>query len=288
MNISDLFTDFFTLFHRPSFLGFFVAVAIITVVELVMLYFRYKNKLWYKQTRKNIDNPLDVEQISLQYYRNTQIYNGIRFATIMIGVFLVILMYDTKVFSVFAIVLGAIIVLLKDIILSFLSYLFVISQFTIGDDIRLHGYFGEIVKIKPLFTALLGKDDEGQYNGKLVQVPNYIFIQNEIERHTLKVETPRLHSLLVAYKPSKFNNNFDEFVIKLDALLDAQLPVPSLYDVMHYRSFAGIAYQQQFDYTKDGDIHIVVQFVAKQNEGVQHKSNIIREIEKLALPQSQK
>jgi|GEM_PF-2552877 len=66
---------------------------------------------------------------------------------------------DSSVFQVFAIALGAIILVFQSLILSFVVYLMLVANYKVGETVKIGGLGeGEIIYIKPLYFGLAGRN----------------------------------------------------------------------------------------------------------------------------------
>jgi hypothetical protein len=192
---------------------------------------------------------------------------------------LLIAFYDVRAFSFFAVALGAIIIALRDVIISLLAYPHVVLVYDIGDDIRVNGLFGEIVRVQPFSTHIAGKDERGDYDGKLHAIPNAKFLLESVERQEIKNSNQRRVVLHALYKQEEYRDAFDVWLLTLKKVLDESLPKRSLKDVGNFKSYAGMKYKLHYDYDEDGYVLVIISFISSTKTALSKKEAIISFIE---------
>jgi hypothetical protein len=199
-----------------------------------------------------------------------------------------VLLYDIQAFSFLALALGALVVIQKENINSLFAYLFVLSNYNVGDDVRVKETLGEIVRISPLQTVIVGKEESGEYSGKRIGIPNYLFQAEQVEVQELRADTYRRIIIRAVYHQDEYGVDFNEFLNKIRAFLDDFLPKRNLNQVGSFRSFAGAQYKLNFDYDEDGYIVVRIGFISRPHDVIDRKEQIIEFIEALRVRATKK
>jgi len=242
----------------------------------------YKRKIKKEFNKKKLilEKFEDVEKESIDFYSKNQSIDLFRFISYFIIIAASLLIFDVQAFSVFAIAVGAFIVILKDPIISTVSYIFLVSQYDIGNDIRVNGVLGEVVRIKVFYLGLAGKDEAGEYNGKFFVIPNHLFFQSIVERQELKTSDYTRVVLNFIFKRDDYDRKFKDWLFDFRKMLDELLPYRSLKKVGNYKSYAGVKYKLNYDYNDKGEILIKLSFITKPGDpAVDRKEEIIDFIE---------
>jgi hypothetical protein len=254
-------------------------IIILIAAEIIIWFLRLRAQRTYEVLKKDVSSLSDVETVSITYFRKRQMLGIIRAVVWLLAILLGALLYDIQTFSVLALALGALVVIQKENINSLFAYIFVLSKFNVGDDIRVNDLLGEIVRISPLQTTLSGKEDNGEYNGQRIAVPNYKLLLENVRVQELKSDTYRRIVLKALYVHDEYDVAFGEFIQKIRAFLDEFLPKRNLNQVGNFRSFAGAQYRLNFDYDEDGRIVMRIAFISRPNDIVDRKEQIIEFIE---------
>lgn len=254
-------------------------LTVIALAEVVLWFLRLRAQSSYETLKKDVASLADVETVSITYFRKRQMLGIVRAVLWLFVVLLAALLYDIQTFSVLALALGALVVIQKENINSLFAYIFVLSNFNVGDDIRVNDLLGEITRISPLQTTLSGKEDNGEYNGQRVSVPNYKLLLENVRVQELKSDTYRRIVLKAIYAHEEYEVAFGEFIQKIRGFLDEFLPKRNLNQVGNFRSFAGAQYKMNFDYDEDGRIVVRIAFISRPHDIVDRKEQIIEFIE---------
>lgn len=272
------FTFFDVLTAKPSlFTG--VALMLLVVIEVAARRYKHKIKTEYDRAKEDADYET-IAQLTLQLNKRTQMVEISRVLAYIIFALLMVLAYDVQAFSVVLLAIGALIIVLKETVGSFFAYFVVVYQYDIGDDIRINTFIGEVIRIYTLNTWLAGKEESGEYNGRLIMVPNYMFMQGAIEKQELKSSSFRHIVMSVVYIPGSFEKPFDEWLTDLKAFLDDTLPLRKLGSVGHFRGYAGIKYKIRYDYNEDGHVVLRIAFVSSTSSASYKKETIVRFVER--------
>ncbi|MEN9852501.1 MAG: hypothetical protein RI996_444 [Candidatus Parcubacteria bacterium] len=255
-------------------------VLFILVVELILRLSKKKISTEYATKVEMTERFGDIEGASLRYYRLNQHIDIARVVVISLGISALIFVFNVQAFSVLAVATGAIILVLREPITSFVAYFYIVSVYDIGDDIRVKGFLGEIVRQRPLYTALAGKDDNGDYNGKLTLIPNNILMNDIVEEQELKVDAYRRVSMPIYYIHNTFREAYPEWNTKFRAFLDELLPIrKTVGGVGNYKGYVGLRYKTRTDYSEKGDILITLSFISKPEKIASYKQQIVEYIE---------
>lgn len=255
-------------------------ILLIGVFQLVTAIYKRKIKKEFNKKKLILEKFEDVEKESIDFYSRNQSIDLFRFISYFIIIAASLLIFNVQAFSVFAIAVGAFIVILKDPIISTVSYIFLVSQYDIGNDIRVNGVLGEVVRIKIFYLGLAGKDEMGEYNGKFFVIPNHLFFQSIVERQELKTSDYTRVVLNFIFKREDYDKNFKDWLTNFRQMLDELLPYRSLKKVGNYKSYAGVKYKLNYSYNDSGEILIKLSFITKPGDpAVDRKEEIIDFIE---------
>lgn len=261
----------------------FVFIFMLFLGFVFSFYLELKKKTIKKKysTKKSIIDSLeDTEKESLEYFSKIQQLDIYKYSFYFILTALFLLYFDIKAFSFFAVALGAIIIALKDPILSFISHFFLLSRYRIGDDIRVIDALGEIISIRPLYTGIAGKEENGEYNGKLFYIPNYYFFQNIVEFQELKSDDYRLVKMEFLWRKKDYKKSFEYWVVEFKSKLDNLLPQRTLKEVGNYKSFAGVRYKINYEHNDRGYVVIKLSFISMPTYNIiEKKEDIINFLE---------
>lgn len=254
--------------------------SLIGIIQFVTWGYKKRIKKSFNKKKSSLEKFEDIEKESIDFYSRNQGVDIFRFVAYFVIVAGALLLFNVQAFSVFAITVGALIVILKDPIISAISYIFLVSQYDIGNDIRINGVLGEVIRIKILYLGLAGKDDSGEYNGKFFVIPNHLFFQNIIERQELKTSDYTRVVLSFIFKREDYDKRFKDWLLEFRQMLDDLLPHRVLKQVGNYKSYAGVKYKLNYDYNNNGDILIKLSFITKPGDpAIERKEEIIDFIE---------
>ena len=256
-----------------------IVVGIIAVSEVVHWVLRTRAKAAYDAAKKEITAFTEIEAASLAYYRKRQMLGIVRAATYVAAILFAALLYDIQTFGFLALALSALVIIQKENINSLFAYIFVLSNFHVGDDIRIGDKLGEIVRISPLQTVLSGKDDNGEYNGERLSIPNYKIVTENVSVQELKSNTYRRIVIRAVYDRTSYDVDFGEFVERARAFLNEFLPKRNLDQVGNFRSFAGAQYKMNFEYDEQGHIVVRIAFISRPHDVANRKEEIIEFLE---------
>jgi hypothetical protein len=122
---------------------------------------------------------------------------------------------------------------------------------------------GEISRISPLYISVIGKEENGEFNAKLINVPNYFFFQQRVERQELKSTNFRRTMILWTYNRNHIHTDFMEIVQGFRKFLDELLPMRNVDEIGYFRNYAGRRYRLSLDYNEDGFPTIKLTFVGR-------------------------
>lgn len=240
-----------------------ILIVCILFAELALWYYRKTRREAYLRAKSTAKNASELEVFTLEYNRKNQIARVTRFSVYLIAILVSVLIYDIQAFSFLLLGVGAILVILRETVLSFFAHFYILFSYDVGDDIKIGESLGEISRISPLYVSIVGKEESGEYNGKLISVPNYLFLQQRVERQELKSTNYRRTSILWTYNRSHMHTDFMQIVKDFREFLDELLPMRNVDEIGYFRNYAGRRYRLSLDYNEDGFPTIKVTFVAR-------------------------
>ncbi len=283
MDIFEFFGQFNT--HQTTILWVLFGLLII---EVYLRIAKKKLKVKYKYNKDKVEDFEDMEKIWIEYYKKNQNLFVIRVISIFIAIAVILVSFDVNAFNLLAVVAGATIIIFRDYIFSFITFFYIISIYKIGDDVKTDTILGEILRINPLYVAIAGKDEDGEYNGKLHRVPNSIFITQKIEAQELKADDYRRVMITAVFSTEKFMDGFSIWLDKVRNFLEETLPARTLERVGHFKGYLGVKYKINFDYNDKGDTVVRISFIARPPKNIELKEKIIEYIETLRNPSDKK
>ncbi|MFZ2593936.1 MAG: hypothetical protein WAX38_04160 [Minisyncoccia bacterium] len=272
----------------PTLVSGAVLVLILIIVETALRTTKSKVKNTFEAATTEVSDNHELELLTIRYFKQMQMFDLLRMGAYILAILGGFLIYDVQAFSYIVVALGALIIVMKENVNSIAAYFYILSHYDVGDDVKIDGNLGEIIRIRPLSLALAGKDDSGDYNGKLFQIPNYKILQNIVEVQELKSDNFRRVTVNAVYIADKFSDSFDTWLTQLKEFLSETLPLRKIGDVGHYRGFAGKKFKVTYDYDDDGDVLVRISFIANPLKAGERKEKIISYIEKTRLPATQK
>jgi Mechanosensitive ion channel len=267
-------------FSIPTHLIAYGACFVLYVLfEVGIRSYKTKLKKEYHNKKELIHSSEDAERVSLEHFNKLQTIDVARIITSLFFLMIVLSIADVRTFSFLAVTIGAIIISLRDYIISLISYVYVLANFDIGDDVKIVTVLGEIVRVRPLTTSIAGKDEHGDFDGGLHHIPNSKFITEVVQRQEIKNNNYRRVTLQALYSNELFKDGFSLWLTNLKEHLDIALIKRSLKDVGNYKSYAGIKYKLHYDYNDDGEIVVSISFISRTKHAVLRKEEIIEYIE---------
>jgi small-conductance mechanosensitive channel len=249
-----------------SLLNEAILLAGIVIAEIALWYFRRQRKQAFAQAKHSARNGAELESLTLEYNKRNQVAGVFRLGLYLFAAFVSVLIYNIQAFSFLVLGFGAVLVVLRESVMSLIAYFYILFAYDVGDDIRIGETLGEISRISPLYMSVVGKDETGEYNGKLITVPNYMFFQQRVERQELKSMNYRRTSILWTYNRAHIKTDFMEIVRGFRQFLDELLPVRHADEIGYFRNYAGRRYRLVLDYNADGFPTIRVTFVAHPDD----------------------
>lgn len=273
--------QFFETFSSGQHIGAGVLVFIFTIIELMLRRLKKQKSKEYQDKKTTINSLEEIEDVSLEHYRQLQQVDVIRFLAFLLGILMILGAYNVQVFSLLAVAAGAFILALRESFTSFIAYFYILSNFKLGDDIKINGFLGEIVRIKPLYTSLAGKDETGEHNSKLYNIPNFMFLGQPVEQQQLKSDDYRKLSLQILYTRDAFVDDFQTWISKIETYLKELLPKRAMTKVGHFKGYAGMRYKLNFDYNDKGEVVVKISFITRSFRILEQRESIIYFVENL-------
>lgn len=260
-------------------LAYIICLVPYLIFELSIRSYKEGLKKAYHDKKELIHSGEEAEQVSLEHFNKLQNIDITRIVVLVLLLVIVFSIADVRTFSFLAVAVGAIVITLRDYVISLVSYVYVLANFNIGDDVKIMSALGGIVRIRPLTVSIAGKDAYGDFNGILHHIPNSKFITEVVERQEIKDNNYRLVTLEALYSNELFDDMFSVWLSNLKKHLDTTLTKRSLRDVGNYKTYAGIKYKLYYDYNEDGDIVISISFISRTKNAAMRKEEIIEYIE---------
>ncbi len=281
--------SFLTHYSLNQHVGAIIFLVIFFGIEIVLRRYKNKKRNEFEKKKLGLESLEDIENVSIEYYKDLQHLDVIRFVSIIIGAISVLAMYNVQAFNILAVATGAFILALRETFTSLVAYFYILSNYKLGDDLRVNTALGELVRIKPLYVALAGKDENGEYNSKLFIVPNFMFLNQLVEQAQLKSDDYRKVSIQVLYTHDIFDMKFSVWTQIVEEYLKELLPKRAMTKVGYFRGYAGVRYKLNFDYNEKGEILVKISFVARSIKAISYKETIIAFIENLKyIPEKEK
>gem|GEM_PF-2405824 len=240
-----------------------ILVMCIVAAEIGIWYYRRNRKSAFLESKRSAKDAAELEVFTLAYNKHNQVVGLVRLSLYLVAVLISVFIYDIQAFSFLLLGIGAILVILRETVLSLFAYFYILFAYDVGDDIRIGETLGEISRISPLYISVVGKEESGEFNAKLITVPNYLFLQQRVERQELKSTNYRRTSILWTYNRDHIETDFMEIVQGFRKFLDELLPMRNVDEIGYFRNYAGRRYRLALDYNADGFPTIKVTFVAR-------------------------
>jgi Mechanosensitive ion channel len=274
--------SFFSIISAKPTLFTVIFVLLLIGIEVGIRVYKNHIKNKYNQEKVDVDAVM-LSNLTLLLNKRTQIVEMGRVLAYIVFILLMVLAYDVQAFSVMLLAIGAIVIVLKETVGSFFAYFMVVYQYDIGDDIKIDNILGEIIRVHTLATWVAGKEENGEYNGRLINVPNYKFFQSIVEMQELKMTSFRHVVIKAIYDPELFVKKFDTWLPELKAFLEETLPLRKLDAVGHFRGYAGTKYKINYTYTPEGFVEVRIAFVSSTATALTKKEAIFMFIESTKL-----
>jgi hypothetical protein len=272
--IETLNAELFADLIKGSALILFVLIS-----QAIIWFLKFRLRRQYAHDTKDLVDMDEVQEVSLAYFRRRQILDVVRAVLLLVSALAGVLFYNIQAFSFLALALGAVVLNQKENINSVIAYFYLLSNYNVGDDIGIMDNMGEIVRMSLFHTILAGKDDNGEYNGKRITIPNYQFLLNPTKQQNLKTDTYRQIVMEIPFVSETYGMAFDAFLEKLREFLDELLPKRNLRQVGSYRGFAGAQYKVNFDYNAAGTSVVRLAFIARPRDAIERKEKIVAFVE---------
>lgn len=213
------------------------------------------------------ENDLENSEFYIEYYKKIQQINIYR-TIFFFWIFIVILWHENiQAGSILAITTWALIVIFQSFLMSFVVYFLVMSDYKIWDTVKIwEDVQWEIISIKPLYTNIVGKNETTEHNGKLYRVPNYQIRQSIITKVDLSNDATTKIILTIRYDKAKYNCNLLELTTELNNYLDKIFDINTLETANNYKSYIWHKYKINYEPRPDGDINILIWYIANNNQ----------------------
>ncbi|MGE4443417.1 MAG: hypothetical protein AB7E37_00305 [Candidatus Altimarinota bacterium] len=229
---------------------------------------------------ENID-----EEDQLTYYKNKNVISFLRFGILFFVITFYIIHKLPNFFSFFAIAVGAIIITFKEVILCFIGFFYISTQYKIGDEIVVNDgkgdMRGEVIYLNMLNIGLIGRDENGENNGQFYRVPNYKFFTESIKREDISLHKYKKEEVILLYAKKDYEISFDEYMEKLTGYLDEILPKRNMSSVGNYKTYIGYKYKIKFQYDEKEHLMVKVRFIVRPRNIFEIEKGIFSFVESL-------
>ena len=221
----------------------------------------------------------------LEYYKKVQIIDTVRIVFIVFAVVFFLAAKTWSALNVLAVWVWVVILIFKEVILSFAAFFYVISRYKIGDLIRfgsINGMecLGELIYIHTLYVLMIAKDQSGNHTGRVIHVPNYKFFTEINQRLDLSSQWYRRIDLEILYNSNRFEVSFQEFMNKLEHFLDDHLSIRTSKLAENFKSYFGLKYKISLNYEGE-NVRVSLSFIQPASNTTSSKKNIIYFVESL-------
>ncbi len=255
----------------------FLAISILLSIIVYRFAVKTKNKIKQKYIQPfQKENDLENSEFYIEYYKKIQqvnIYSTIFFFII----FLIVAWHENiQASSILAVATWALILTFQNFLISFVVYFLVMSDYKIWDTIKIwDDVQWEIISIKPLYTNIVGKNETTEHNGKLFRVPNYQIRQNIITKIDLSNDATTKIILTIRYDKNKYTCDLIKLTLELNHYLDKLFVINTLENAKNYKSYIWHKYKINYEPHLDGDINILIWYIANNNQTADINKNVL-------------
>lgn len=216
----------------PLFTAIFVGLLIEVVSRRIKA--RLKQSIFTKY-----ENSIDPEHAEyyLKYYRKIQSLDIFRALSLLAVIFIIFTFKTNNSINFLVIGIGALLVILKDFILSTIAFFIIIRRYKIGDTLGINDIQGQIIYIRMLGVGILGKDNDGDNTGRMFVIPSFKFLTETIKKEDLHADSIRKELLKIPYISKSFEPDFATFIRSLENFLDSELKTLSKRNCGNYQTY---------------------------------------------------
>ena len=241
------------------------------------------SKKYSEEILEDIENLDSLDQdLYIEYYKEKNILKIIRFWVFFILFVSFIILKFPGIFNFLAIAIGAIIITMKEILLSFISFFYTSTHYKIWENIVTWDINNtirwEIVYINMLNIGLIWKTESWEYNWEIYTIPNFKLLLENIRKEELGLNSFRKQEIKIYFTSSIFNMKFDNFISELKIFLDTELLRCNINTIWNYKTYLWYKYKIKFLYDKEYLI-IRISFIEKVKKWLFIKNKIISFIE---------
>lgn len=250
------------------------------------------SKKYMDMWKEEIDHLENLDQdLYIEYYKWKNILNLLRFVIIFTIWAFLILFRAPSIFNFLAIAVWAIIITFKEVILSFIWFFYVSTQYKIWENIVIWDHNNtirwEIIYLNVLNVWIIWKSENWEHNWQFYIVPNFKLIVENVRKEELGINNYRKEEIEIYFKNDLFQVNFDEFLIQLKEYLDKELTRKNINNIWNYKTYIGYKYKIRFKYDKDFLI-LKVYIIEKHRNILNIQLKIVSFVEKLKIDNSKK
>jgi len=251
-----------------------VCLIVIFIIQIIATAFKNKYRRWLKSEFSYVSEAAQSDRY-LDYYRKMQLVDIYRVVMTIILLGVIMWRTDSTIVQSLAIALWAIILVFQSLIMSFVIYLMLLSQYKVWETIKV-GELGEweIITIKPLHIGLAGRNRSWEHTGEFYLIPNNKVRENPIIKVDYNLNSYQKISCTTYYRSDRFECSFDDYLDRLTGFLEALLPSRTARNVWHYKSYIWHKYKINYEMHSDGAMEVSIWFIIKQRNSDDMKRQI--------------
>lgn len=281
-SLKTIWNSFLVYVSKHPFILVIFAFVIIQSIVISIIKTNWKKKYVTKfENDKNLTN----NQFYITYYKKLQLIEIVRFVLFFVIIALYGLTKNIGIMSYFSIALWAFVITFQNYIVSIAMYITLIRRHTIGDIIKIWSdkdiILWQIIYIKPFSLWVSWMSDDWQNTGELHIIPNHLLLAKPLVKVDLKAENYQKLIISIRYNKDEFKLSFEDFLKILEWFLSKLLPTNSAKTVSHFKTYIGYKYKLDFEYEKEGSIHISIWLITKLRNIASMKRIIISYIESI-------
>lgn len=255
-----------------------LALCIIWIIEWIARSIKRRLKKKIYSQYDGSTNPEDSEYY-LDYYRRSQLIDLVRACSFIIFLSFVLVSKAGLNVNFFAVAAWALIVVFRDFLLSIVAFFIIIRKYAIGDTIALGELQWQIIFIRTFSVWVLGKDNDGDSTGKLLEIPSHKFITETVRKEELKTTSIRKELIKIPFNTHEFDMELHDLLDALRKYMDTFLPLCNRKNAWNYQTYIGYRYKLDIDYLEDKCIIITIGIVWRWERNVENKEKIFEWIE---------
>jgi hypothetical protein len=233
------------------------------IVEIIFSQIKRFRKNKYILPYRDAPNP-ETSDFYLLFYQKIQYLHVARVFVLMILIWWYFARNNIYVFGGIWIAAWAIVISFSKQLVWLFNYLQILSEFKVGQTIKIDDFLWEIISIQPLEMKLSGKNERGEHNGYLYHIPMYQFSEKIIERVDVTPNAIQKSILKIPFQKHLYHLGLEEFLEKFEDYLKTLLPKMTYNNAVNYESYIGVRYKYNLEYLNDGTVMIFLWFLGSR------------------------